>query len=39
VEAGGSDTGFWDVEYGPDALYAYSMDPVSYQKIYVIPMP
>lgn len=39
VDAPGSDTGFWEVEYGPDALYAYSMDPVSYQKIYVIPMP
>ncbi len=39
VDAPGSDIGFWDVEYGPDALYAFSMDPVSYQKIYVIPMP
>jgi hypothetical protein len=39
VDAPGSDLGFWDVEYGRDAMYAFSMDPESYQKIYVIPLP
>jgi len=28
----------WDVEFGDDFLCAFSMDPVAFQQIYVIPM-
>lgn len=39
VDSPGSDLFFWEVEFGPETMYAYSMDPEAYQKIYVIPLP
>lgn len=39
VDSPGSDLVLWEVEFGPETMYAYSMDPESYQKIYVIPLP
>lgn len=39
VDSPGSDLWFWDVEYGDDTMYAFSMDPQTYQKVYVIPLP
>ncbi len=39
VESPGSDLWFWDVECGSETMYAYSMDPQAYQKVYVIPLP
>lgn len=39
VDSPGSDLLVWEAEFGPETMYAYSMDPESYQKVYVIPLP
>jgi hypothetical protein len=39
VPGAGADGMSWEVEYGTDAMYAFSMDPASFQQIFVIPMP
>lgn len=39
VNSPGSDLTFWETEFGPATMYAYSMDPELYQKVYVVPLP
>lgn len=38
VPDAGPDGLAWEVEYGDDVMYAFSMDPVAFQQIYRIPM-
>jgi hypothetical protein len=39
VPSAGPDGLAWEVEYGTDTMYAFSMDPIAFQQIYVIPLP